>query len=43
MSAFADSSKTLLASLKCPEGHIGHFLGAVSTAGQQRIDFLYTL
>jgi hypothetical protein len=43
MSAFADSSKTLLASLECPEGHIEFFLGAVSTAGQQRIDFLYTL
>jgi hypothetical protein len=43
MSAFADSRKTLSASLECPEGHIEFFLGAVSTAGQQRIDFLYTL
>jgi hypothetical protein len=43
MSAFADSRKTLKASLKCPEGHIVLFLGAVSTAGRHRIDFLYTL
>jgi hypothetical protein len=43
MSAFADSRKTLLASLECPKGHIGYFLGAVSTAGRHRIDFLYTL
>jgi hypothetical protein len=42
MSAFADSRKTLVASLECPKGHMGLFLVAVSTARQQRIDFLYS-